>query len=564
MDFPFLSILIFLPIASSLLLALLPDLGKKTYQIIAVTVTGIGLAISAFLWFQFHSNGVLPFNAEGSFAFVERSEWFLIKWRDMGWLSAEYYVGTDGLGMAMVVLSALVLFVGSFSSFDIQEKQKAYFSLYLLLCGSIIGCFVALDFLLFFLFFEFMLLPMYFLIGIWGGKDREYAAIKFFIYTLVGSLLILVTLIGLYSATIDPAKTAELAGYKLDFDVQQAMANRLVEAQHYVHTFSIPAMSDSRNILPDSFLQPVLQKTFDQNYRLLFFVILMLGLAIKVPIVPLHTWLPDAHVQAPTPISVVLAGLLLKIGTYGMMRLGYGIFPEGAFAYGWWIGLAGVVAILYAAWVALATKQLKRLIAFSSISHMGFVLLGLASLTPEGVSGAVFQMVSHGLISPMLFLLAGVIYSRTHDLEIYHYRGLAQQMPRFTVFVTVGFFASLGLPGFSGFIAEVLVFLGSFSSESYNGILPRYMAIAALAGLVITASYYLWTLQRMFFGEFQVRNHAWKASLTDLNLRELGLLAGLTMLIVALGVQPGWLLDPINATLESFINHVNINGHLRP
>src|SRR5690606_4216459 len=271
-------------------------------------------------------------------------------------------------------------------------------------------------------------LPLYFLIGIWGGERREYAAIKFFIYTLLGSVLMLLVIVGLYFSVINPATGA--------------------------HTFNMLHMMNPANYVDGSFLSHIASyhDVFGIPVRLVGFIVLFFAFAIKVPIVPLHTWLPDAHVEAPTPVSIIFAGILLKIGGYGIIRVCYSIFPDAAVDANWWLGLIGVISILYGSLNALAQEDLKRLVAYSSVSHMGFVLLGVASLTAEGISGALFQMLSHGFLSAAVFFFVGVIYDRVHDRYIYNFRGLASHMPAYTGFVAVAFFASLGLPGFSAFI----------------------------------------------------------------------------------------------------------------
>ena len=234
-------------------------------------------------------------------------------------------------------------------------------------------------------------------------------------------------------------------------------------------------------------------------------MVLFIAFAIKVPVVPLHTWLPDAHVEAPTPVSIILAGILLKIGGYGIIRICLGIFPDIAVSGAYWLGLLGVISIIYGALNALAQRDLKRMIAYSSVSHMGFVLLGIASQTAEGISGAVMQMVSHGFLSTMLFFLAGVIYNRVHDRDIYHFRGLGTLMPKYTAFIMIAFFASLGLPGFSAFIGEAFSLVGAFKSPSINGLLPYWMAVCGSVGILLSAAYFLWTLQRMFFGSLSLK-----------------------------------------------------------
>jgi NADH-quinone oxidoreductase subunit M len=291
--------------------------------------------------------------------------------------------------------------------------------------------------------------------------------------------------------------------------------------------------------------------------RLAVFLALFIGFVIKLPSVPFHTWLPDAHVEAPTPVSVLLAALLLKVGAYGILRVPYSMIPEGAVYFAWFIALLGMISILYGALNALAMKDLKKLIAFSSVSHMGFVLLGIASATPEGVNGAIFQMFSHGILSALLFLIAGVLYDRTHDRLIENYRGLASRMPSYTVIVTITFFASLGLPGFSGFIAELFVLLGAFNSGTVNQLLPQWMAVGAAIGILLGAVYYLWTLQKMFFGKYWTKDLAFWNKLKDADGRELIMMFPLILLTILFGLFPGLFFDYISGSVSRLVVILN-------
>jgi NADH-quinone oxidoreductase subunit M len=521
-----LSTLIFWPLLGTLVILLLPYTQQHRYKWIAAGFCLVELLLTFWLYSNYKTTNHLPIKTH-YYQFIEQFDWITLKLGDLGIVSIDYLLGIDGISLPMVLLTAVVMFVGAVASWTIDRKQKAYFALYLMLTSSIMGCFLALDFFLFFLFFEFMLLPMYFLIGLWGGPRREYAAIKFFIYTLLGSVLILIVMIGLYMSVIDPNATT------------------------LTHTFDLRLMGDGTNYLKDSILSASGEiQILGIPSRTLAFWLLFIGFAVKLPIVPLHTWLPDAHVEAPTPVSVVLAGILLKVGGYGFIRILLPIFPDIANEYAFTLGIIGSLSIVYGGFVALAQSDLKKMIAYSSVSHMGFVLLGLASLTAVGVNGAVFQMVSHGVLSAMLFLIAGVLYDRTHDRQIDNYRGLVTVMPVFTILTGIAFFASLGLPVFSGFVGELFSLMGGFQSV----VLPIWVSVVATLGIVLAAAYFLWTFQKMFFGPFWTRKIENETLLTDLTFREKLMLIPLAVMSLFLGILPNIVFNLSNISVGQIMN----------
>jgi NADH-quinone oxidoreductase subunit M len=525
------SLLIFLPAVAAFIALFIPAEQSNGFKYLTLVVNLIQFFVLV--------AALSIYEVDQGIQLVEKQPWITLSLGTWGVLKAEYFVGIDGLSLPLVALSVFVMTIATISSWTINKNIKGYFILLLILNAAIIGSFTALDLLLFYLFFEFMLLPMFFLIAIWGGERREYASIKFFLYTLLGSILILIVIIGLYVSVHD----------------QTGGPGTLV------HSFNMLNMMDPSNFVSNSILDPNNSWQIGiYNARQWAFLFLFIGFAIKLPTVPFHTWLPDAHVEAPTPVSVILAALLLKIGGYGLIRIAFPIFPEAALYFTWFVGIMGVISIVYGALNAMASKDLKRLIAYSSVSHMGFVLLGVASVTSEGVSGAIYQMFSHGIISAMLFVLVGVIYDRTHDRTISYYSGLSEKMKAFTAFVLIGFFASMGLPGFSGFIAEILVFLGAFKAPSTNGLLHEAFAIVATSGLVLGAAYYLWTLQRMFFGPFDVKGQIDPSLLTDINKREYVMLIPMALAALLFGIFPQPIIGVIDPFARYFSELVLLHG----
>ena len=470
---PWLTTLIFLPLAGALLLLAIPRQKTQMLRAVAATVTALTLGVSLLALAQFNP-------ATPTYQLVERHPWIAPA-------HITYCLGLDGISLPMVLLTTLLGFLACLASLTITERVKEYFILYLLLETGMLGTFLALDLFLFYVFWEVVLVPMYLLIGIWGGPRKEYAAIKFFLYTLAGSVFMLLSILCL-----------------------------ALNAQP--HTFAIPelAMSSPR-------LGLALQE--------LLFLGFFLAFAVKVPIFPFHTWLPDAHVEAPTPISVLLAGVLLKMGGYGFFRIAFPLLPAAARALAVPLAILALINIVYGALVAMAQTDFKKLVAYSSVSYMGSVLLGLSACTAAGFNGALLQMFNHGVITGGLFLLVGVLYDRTHTRDLSAFGGLGAQMPVYAGLLTVFSLASLGLPGLSGFVGEFLSLLGAFATH-------RLVTMLAVSGVVLAAGYLLLMLQRVLLGPLNPR---W-ASLPDITPLELATLAPLLLLTVAVGVWPPLLL----------------------
>ncbi|HEX9297776.1 MAG TPA: NADH-quinone oxidoreductase subunit M [Polyangiaceae bacterium] len=521
-----LSWLTFLPMLGLALIFLAYLAGYKNDRNIrwlTLVIMGINLALAVWLYAHFDA-GVRRLDGNDGYQFIERVIWIRS-------LNVEYFVGIDGISVTMVLLTALISFVGVIASWSVEKQLKGYFAMYCLLVTGMIGVFVALDLFLFYVFWEVMLLPMYFLIGIWGGPRKEYAAIKFFLYTLAGSVFMLLAFIALY--------------YNAD-------PTYLSDGTSVTHNFSIPDIGRvdyaGKNLM-----------ILGLSLVKVCWVALFVGFAIKIPMFPFHTWLPDAHVEAPTAISVILAGVLLKMGTYGILRINFGILPEATAWAAPAMAAFGTINILYGAFCAMAQEDLKKLVAYSSVSHMGFCLLAMASLTPTGIQACIVQMFNHGTITAMLFTLVGVIYDRAHTREIGRFGGLASEMPLYTAFVGFAFMASLGLPGLSGFIGEVLTFMGAFP-------VYRVMTILAATGVIITAAYHLWAMQRMFLGKFR---DEWRSShyleafggkFPEINAREVASLVPLAVIVLVLGFYPKPLLTLIDRGVIDLFNVVSPPG----
>ena len=527
-----LSWIVFLPTVAAVLVLMAPTTMARGIALIGSLATfALSLLLFAdFAWWNLSVEQIFGSAYGQALHHVTRADWISV-----GPFKIEYFVGVDGLSFPLVILTTLVSALACLASWNIDKwkinkGQKGYFALFLLLETGMLGVFVALDFFLFYIFWEVMLLPMYFLIGVWGGPRREYAAIKFFLYTLAGSVLMLVALVAFYFYSADALGegTFDLIVLATDPAVQQRFND------------------------PNTMILGL-------KFSSVMFLFLAIGFAIKVPTVPFHTWLPDAHVEAPTPISMILAGLLLKMGAYGFFRIAYPILPQAAVDWSLLVALIGVISIIYGALCAMAQTDFKKLVAYSSISHMGYVMLGLAVMTEAGYQGAMFQVIAHGISSPMCFFLVGVIYERAHHREINNFGGLWLTMPKYGSMATLGFFASLGLPGLCGFIGEVWVLLGAFNAAEVHPYMTwaRPCAIIAAFGVVLTAGYILWMIQRVYLGK---ERDEYK-DFPEASAREMTVMVPFAVLAIVLGILPKQtLFNFMNGTLGNILDQMNYLG----
>jgi len=484
-DWPLLSLVIFLPLAGAGFILMIrgeEEIVNQNAKAVALWTAGITFLLSLMIWGNFD-------NSRSDFQLVEKSEW-------LAGLNINYHVGVDGISLFLILLSTLTTLICIGVSWEsVQTRVKEYMVAFLVMETFMVGVFCALDFVLFYIFFEGILIPMFLIIGVWGGPNRIYSAFKFFLYTLLGSVLFLVAILVMY--------------------MQEG-------------TTDIPQ-------LMTAVFDPALQKWL--------WLAMFASFAVKVPMWPFHTWLPDAHVEAPTAGSVVLAGVLLKLGGYGFLRFSLPMLPEATVYFTPLIYTLSIVAVIYTSLVALMQTDMKKLIAYSSVAHMGIVTIGIFTLNPLGIQGSIIQMLSHGLVSAALFMCVGVVYDRLHSREIDVYGGLVQRMPGYAVVFMLFMLASVGLPGTSGFVGEILVLIGVFQVN-------QWVALFAATGMVLGAAYMLWLYRRVVFGDL-TKEHL--LMIRDLRPHEVATFAPLIILVILMGIYPSLFLDPMAASVDHLL-----------
>ncbi len=523
MDWPILTAITFLPLLGAVFILAISsndEIASRNAKFVALWTTAFTFLVSLLIWYHFDP-------AKSDFQFVEKYDWLVIDKTaatkaaktatdaapvvaKKGTGAISYHMGVDGISMLFVILTTFLMPLCILASWDsIKTRVKEYMIAFLVLETLMIGVFCSLDLLLFYIFFEGGLIPMFLIIGVWGGKRRIYASYKFFLYTLLGSVLMLLALMAMYWS----------AGTT---DITVLLNHKFSSEAHTFLGYTIPGG-----------MQTWLWLAFFASF------------AVKMPMWPVHTWLPDAHVEAPTAGSVILAGILLKMGGYGFLRFSIPMFPVASGLMANFVFTLSVIAVVYASLVALAQKDMKKLIAYSSVAHMGFVTLGLFTFTAQGIQGGIFQMLSHGIVSAALFLCVGVIYDRTHTREIDAYGGLVNRMPIYAFCFLVFTMANVGLPGTSGFVGEFLTLLGTFKVNTWA-------AFFATTGVVLSAAYALWLYRRIVFGELK---KAKLQNLKDMNRREIGILAPLVILTILFGIYPSLLLDVTTASVDNLISN---------
>jgi NADH-quinone oxidoreductase subunit M len=486
------------PLIGSILILFFKESQERLIRWFGIFISVLTFVISIVIYFQFNSKS-------GDFQFVNQALWIKS-------LNVYYNVGIDGISLLLVLLTTLLTPLTLLSTWkSITKKIKMFTFCMLLLEAGMLGVFVSLDLFLFYIFWEAMLIPMYFIIGVWGGEQRIYASIKFFIYTMFGSLLMLIAIIWLASSA-----SSQLGYFTTNFIELSKVAPNIV-----------------------------------QNVQSLLFFAFFFSFAIKVPLFPLHTWLPDAHVQAPTAGSVILAGVLLKMGTYGMLRFCLTLFPQSSVKFAPFISVLAVIGIIYGALVSMVQTDMKKLVAYSSVSHLGFVVLGIFAMTTQSIQGAVIQMINHGLSTGALFLLVGYLYERTHKREIAYYGGIAKIVPLYSIALLIASLSSIGLPGLNGFIGEFLILIGSFKSQVLDS---WWFTIFASSGVIFAAVYLLWMYERVVFGE--IKNQE-LLGMKDMTPTEIFILVPIFILIVWIGIYPSTFFNLTGASVDNLLNHIN-------